>query len=85
MAAQEARKKGIKAGVLQLKTVWPFADQEIAQYAGQVKKIIVPELNYSGQIAGEVRKLFDLSIPVIGVNVCGGVGITPQQIMQAIE
>lgn len=49
------------------------------------KKVIVPELNYSGQIAGEVRKIFDLSIPVIGVNVCGGVGITPQQIMQAIE
>ena len=85
VAAQEARKKEIRVGVLQLQTVWPFADQEIAQYAGQVKKVIVPELNYSGQIAGEVRKIFDLSIPVIGVNVCGGVGITPQQIMQAIE
>src|SRR5690349_16279900 len=47
-AALEARKRGIKAGVLQLLTVWPFPDREVAALAQRVRTVIVPEMNYSG-------------------------------------
>lgn len=85
VAALEAREAGIKAGVLQLQTVWPFADKEIVAAASHAKKIIVPEMNYSGQLAGEISKLFDSTMLIQGVNVCSGVGITPAQILKAIK
>jgi len=49
-----ARKKGIRVGMLRLITVWPFPQERIAELAGVVKGIIVPELNL-GQIVLEVR------------------------------
>ena len=55
-AALEARAQGIKAGVLQLQTVWPFPDKEVAALARKARMVVVPEMNYSGQVAGEVRK-----------------------------
>ena len=55
-AALEARKQGIKAGVLQVQTVWPFPDKEVAELGRRARMVVVPEMNYSGQMAGEVRK-----------------------------
>ena len=55
-AALEARTRGIRAGVLQLQTVWPFPDREIAALAKNVRMVVVPEMNYSGQVAGEVQR-----------------------------
>lgn len=84
VAANAAREKGLKVGVLQMETVWPFPEKEIKELAGRVKKIIVPEMNYSGQLAGEVKKLVNDDVPVVGVNVFGGVSITPDEILQVI-
>ena len=56
-AALELRKKGIRAGVLQLITLWPFADKEVAMLGGKAKTVVVTEMNYSGQVAGEVQRV----------------------------
>ncbi|MFX0133263.1 MAG: transketolase C-terminal domain-containing protein [Candidatus Hodarchaeota archaeon] len=48
-AMKEARKEGIKVGILRLVTPWPFAKQEIKKLSEAVKKIIVLEMNW-GQI-----------------------------------
>lgn len=54
-AVMNARAKGYKVGMLRLITIWPFADKAVAQLAGKVKSILVPELNY-GQLVHEVQR-----------------------------
>ncbi len=83
-AALELRKRGIKAGVLQLITLWPFADKEVATLAARMKTVIVPEMNYSGQVAGEVQRVLGSGADIRKVNSFNGEVITPQDILQAI-
>ena len=48
-AIKDAREEGIKAGLLRLKTVWPFPEEQVAQLASEVDHIIVAEQNL-GQV-----------------------------------
>jgi 2-oxoglutarate/2-oxoacid ferredoxin oxidoreductase subunit alpha len=80
-AALEARKQGIKAGVLQVQTVWPFPDKEVAELGRRARMIVVPEMNYSGQMAGEVRKAVGPDMDLRRVNKYNGTIITPQEIL----
>ena len=83
-AALEARAQGIKAGVLQLQTIWPFPDREVAALAQRAKMVVVPEMNYSGQIAGEVQKTLGPGADLRRVNKYNGTIITPQDIVDVI-
>ncbi|MHB8910810.1 MAG: 2-oxoacid:acceptor oxidoreductase subunit alpha, partial [Syntrophales bacterium] len=56
-AALELRSEGVRAGVLQLLTLWPFADEAVARLGGRAKTVVVTEMNYSGQVAGEVQRV----------------------------
>ena len=84
-AALEARAQGIKAGVLQLQTIWPFADKEIAALGRNARMVVVPEMNYSGQVAGEVRKALGAGADIRRVNKYNGTIITPQDILDAMQ
>jgi 2-oxoglutarate ferredoxin oxidoreductase subunit alpha len=83
-AAIEARALGVRAGVLQLQTIWPFPDLEVAALARRAKTVVVPEMNYSGQVAGEVRKALGAEADLRRVNRYNGTIITPQDILEAI-
>jgi len=48
-AIKDANEEGIKAGLLRLKTVWPFPEEQVAQLASEVDHIIVAEQNL-GQV-----------------------------------
>jgi len=82
-AVINAREKGVKAGLLRLKTIWPFPDKEIEEIGGRVRKIIVAEMNL-GQLAHEVEWATRRSKPVIRVNKINGEPITPKEIFNAI-
>ncbi|MBI5498679.1 MAG: 2-oxoacid:acceptor oxidoreductase subunit alpha [Deltaproteobacteria bacterium] len=56
-AARELRGRGRKVGLLRLRTLWPFADKEVAALDGRARRVFVPEMNH-GQVLGEVRKHF---------------------------
>ena len=84
-AALELRKQGIKAGVLQLITIWPFADKEVALLGQRAKTVVVTEMNYSGQVAGEVRKVLGSGADLRKVNSFNGQIITPQDILKVIR
>ena len=84
-AALELRKQGIKAGVLQLITIWPFADKEVALLGQRAKTVVVTEMNYSGQVAGEVRKVLGSGADLRKVNSFNGQIITPQDILRVIR
>lgn len=83
-AMKIAREKGEKVGVLQLVTIWPFADLEIKDLLTKVKGVIVPEMNL-GQVIREIKRLNDNNIPILGVNKVNSKSITPFEILNKIE
>lgn len=83
-AIEILRAKGIKAGLLQLVTVWPMPEKAIRAALQQAKTAVVVELNM-GQLAGEVRKYNDYGCKVLQANRTDGLLITPQQIVDVYE
>ncbi len=82
-AVYTAREKGHKAGLLILKTIWPFPEKEIQEAVKNAKRIIVPELNL-GQIAHEVEWAVNRSLPVVKINLINGESIKPSEIHNVI-
>jgi 2-oxoglutarate ferredoxin oxidoreductase subunit alpha len=81
-AVNEARRDGIRVGLLRLITVWPFPENKVRELSSQVKAFVMPELNL-GQISREVERF--TSLPVVGVNHAGGVMMAPDPILDAIR
>lgn len=71
-------------GVLQLQTLWPFADAEVREAAHKAGRVVVAEMNYAGQLAGEVKKCVPDPSLVVGVNTYNGGIMTPSQIAAAL-
>ena len=70
--------------MLQLITIWPFPDKEVEALAKNVKKIVVPEMNYACQVAGEIQKVIEPGLELKRVNKYNGQIITPQDILNAL-
>jgi 2-oxoglutarate ferredoxin oxidoreductase subunit alpha len=83
-AVQKAREEGIKAGLLRLITVWPFADYRIKELASSAKAFVVPEINY-GQIVREVERCVAGKARVRLVPHMGGAVPLPGTIVDAIR
>jgi 2-oxoglutarate ferredoxin oxidoreductase subunit alpha len=83
-AVQQARREGIKVGMLRLITIWPFPEEQIRQIARRVKAIIVPEINY-GQLVLEVERCAKGDTKVISIPNMGGAVHNPQTILDAIR
>jgi 2-oxoglutarate ferredoxin oxidoreductase subunit alpha len=82
-AVEEAKKKGIKAGYVRLKTIWPFPEKAVRRLAEHAEKIIVPEMNL-GQIVYEVERVARHA-EVIPLNKIGGGELfTPEEILDKI-
>jgi len=84
LAVQRARDEGIRAGLLRLITVWPFAEDRIRELAQQVKAFVVPEINY-GQIVLEVERCAAGKASTLLVSHMGGSVHPPQTILKAIK
>lgn len=76
------RNEGMKAGMLRLKTLWPFPEEAVTELGKRVKKVIVPEMNL-GQVAGEVKKF--CSCDVIPINQINGEVIRPETIIEMLK
>ncbi|MBD3407935.1 MAG: 2-oxoacid:acceptor oxidoreductase subunit alpha [Candidatus Lokiarchaeota archaeon] len=82
-AIKDARKKGIKVGLLRLKTVWPFPEEIVADLASEVKHIIVPEQNL-GQVFHMVRSAA-APTPVHLMSKPAGMPQLPHEILEKIK
>jgi 2-oxoglutarate ferredoxin oxidoreductase subunit alpha len=84
-AVQHARKKGVKAGLIQLITIWPFCEKILKKIASQVSGIVVAEINY-GQIVYEVERCVrpHYDCDIILVPKLGGDIHTPADILKGI-
>jgi 2-oxoglutarate/2-oxoacid ferredoxin oxidoreductase subunit alpha len=83
-AVAEARRRGIKAGLLKLDTIWPFPEQLIRELAERVKAMIMPEINY-GQMVLELERCAGGRCAVRLVPHAGGAVIRPERILAAVE
>ena len=81
-AVAVAREDGIKAGLLRLITVWPFAGERIRALDERVRAFVVPEVNL-GQVATQVERFAHK--PVLWVNKAGGEMMPPEPIIEAIR
>jgi len=77
-----AREQGKPIGLLQLLTIWPFAEKQVEQLAQQVDHIIVPEMN-RGHIAQEVERVAGRA-KVRRVNRIDGQMLEPTEILAGI-
>jgi 2-oxoglutarate ferredoxin oxidoreductase subunit alpha len=84
MAVKAARAEGIRAGMLQLITIWPFAEEYIRELASRVKAFIVPEINY-GQIVYEVERCAGGKAKTVLVPHMGGSVHKPESILEVIK
>jgi 2-oxoglutarate ferredoxin oxidoreductase subunit alpha len=82
-AVRRARREGIKAGMLRLKTVWPFPDALVARAAARAGRIVVPEMNL-GQLALEVERAAAGRAPVTRLGKVNGELFRPEEIYAAI-
>jgi 2-oxoglutarate ferredoxin oxidoreductase subunit alpha len=81
-AVKTLRSQGIKAGLLRLISIWPFAEEAIAELGKQCRVIFVPEMN-RGQVASELKKY--TSTPVIPLPKTNGEVIEPGEIVEGIR
>jgi pyruvate/2-oxoacid:ferredoxin oxidoreductase alpha subunit len=70
-AVEEARKKGLRAGLFRPITLWPYPSQALAQAAANVQKVLVVELS-NGQMVEDVRLALDGKVPVEFYGRVGG-------------
>jgi 2-oxoglutarate ferredoxin oxidoreductase subunit alpha len=83
-AVREARERGIKAGLVQPVTLWPFPDEVVERVASQVGAFIVPEMNM-GMMVREVERAAHGKAEVIGQSLVTWDVFTPVQLLAKIE
>jgi len=82
-AVNEARERGIKAGLLKLTTLWPFLRTEVEKASHTSRALIVPEMNM-GQISREVKRVNRGVARVVTINKVDGTIIMPHEILKKI-
>jgi 2-oxoglutarate ferredoxin oxidoreductase subunit alpha len=82
-AVREAREEGVKAGLFQLVTLWPFPRTLLTPLLKQVRAVLVPELN-RGQMSREVKRVNQGQARVETLNRIDGDLITPTEIVERL-
>ena len=83
LAVRQAREAGVKAGLLVLKTLYPFPRSQVEKLMRTCRMVLVPELNV-GQISREVKRVNEGLTTVRTINRIDGQIITPSQILKEI-
>jgi len=83
-AIEQAKRAGVRVGMLKLVTVWPFPEARIRELAERAKAFIVPEINL-GQIVYEVERCAAGRARTIPVTHAGGSVHDPNKIVAAIK
>src|ERR1043166_3780634 len=78
------RREGLKVGFFRPITLFPFPEEALAEIAGNVKGMLVCELN-SGQMVQDVRLAVDGRCPVDFLGKMGGVLPPPEELANAMR
>ena len=83
-AILEARKQGIKVGMIRPITLWPFPKKALLAAADKVKSFLCVELSM-GQMKEDVELAVRCKKPVYGCNRVGGMITTVDDILASIK
>jgi 2-oxoglutarate ferredoxin oxidoreductase subunit alpha len=83
-AVGEARRRGIRAGLLRPIVLWPFPDRAVRSAAASVAGFVVAEMNL-GQLSREVERAAAGRAPVVPCCRADGELIDPEQILACLE
>jgi 2-oxoglutarate ferredoxin oxidoreductase subunit alpha len=81
-AVRLLRTDGVRTGLVELQTLWPFPERLVARLAEQTEVLLVPELNL-GQMVLPVRAAAAGRARVVPLNRADGVLFSPEEIAQA--
>ncbi len=84
-AVRQAAERGLDVGLIKIKSIRPFPTQELLEALDHAEKIVVPEFNYVGWLAKEVRSSIDRTDRIFsGPRVYGGMTMPTEMILAAI-
>ena len=83
-AVIEARKQGIKVGLIRPITLWPFPEKVLSKAADKVKAFISVELSM-GQMIEDVALATQQKKPIYLCNRSGGMIPTPENVLDSIN
>lgn len=83
-AVRIGRERGMKLGLLQILSLWPFPRRPVSEALNGKTAALVPELNL-GQLKREVLRVNNGRTRVMGLNKIDGTMITPEEIIRALR
>ena len=82
-ALESLRRENINIPLMQLKLLNPLPRQALFRFIESVEKIVIPEHNYLGQLAGMIEAL--TAKPVIRLNKVTGLPFNPSELVDFIQ
>jgi 2-oxoglutarate ferredoxin oxidoreductase subunit alpha len=83
-AVRVGRERGIKVGLLQLLSIWPFPRRAVTQALVGKKAAVVAELNL-GQLRREALRVNDGRTTILALNKMDGTMISPEEILDRLR
>lgn len=82
-AVANSRKNGFRVGALKITSIFPYHSEIIQAFMAKSRFVLIPELNYEGQLANLIERLN--SKPVERLNLVTATPIPPSAIQKRIE
>jgi 2-oxoglutarate ferredoxin oxidoreductase subunit alpha len=82
-AVLEAQKRGHKVGGLKMTSLYPYHSDAIRAFMKRCQEVLIPELNYEGQLANLIGHLYERDI--VRLNRATGVPLAGSAILERIE
>lgn len=83
-AVQAARAEGLKVGLFQALTIWPFPKRELQERFKRIKKILTVEMNM-GQMKYEVERVAPDDVDDRALLRANGIPLSPQEVLDAVK
>ncbi len=83
-AVRKAREDGIKVGLFQPLTIWPFPKKALQKRFKKIKKVLTVEMNM-GQIKYEIERVSTDDVLKKTLLRANGIPFTPQEIINSIK
>jgi 2-oxoglutarate ferredoxin oxidoreductase subunit alpha len=81
-AVHKAQKQGLRVGALKIVSIFPFHAKEIRSFMDKCDQVLIPELNFEGQLANLIGHLY--SKDVLRLNKVTGMPISANEIYKTL-
>jgi 2-oxoglutarate ferredoxin oxidoreductase subunit alpha len=83
-AVQLAREQGLKVGLFQALTIWPFPRKQLQDRFKRIKKVLTVEMNM-GQMMYEVERVSTDDVEKRALLRANSIPFTPQEVLNAVK